>query len=309
MVAEKDMTEKALESFNDVFSDIINVLLFNGKREVREDALEQASPRTVYKADKKLREQERDVAKYWNRVNFRIALFGLENETEQEDDMPLRFMGYDGAAYRDQLYYVKDGDGKRRRNDNPRYAVVTLLLYFGSRHWNKALTLYDSLGEIPEKLKAYVNDYKVNLFEIAWLSDEQVEMFRSDFRIVADYFVQMRKNQNYVPSEIQFTHVREVMQMMSVLTKDSRFEEACGRAEEGVEIKNMCEVLDRVENRGRQEGMREGIQAGRIYEYIDIRREDGYSEEEITRGIIKKFGLTEEQAGEYRNGMVKNLSI
>jgi hypothetical protein len=30
--------------------------------------------------------------------------------------------------------------------------------------------------------------------DIAFLSEEQVLMFKSDFRIVADYFVQMRKN-------------------------------------------------------------------------------------------------------------------
>lgn len=34
-----------------------------------------------------------------------------------------------------------------------------------------------------------VNDYRINLFEIAYLSNEQVNLFKSDFRIVADYFV------------------------------------------------------------------------------------------------------------------------
>lgn len=294
-MAEQDMAEKTLEDNNDVFSDIINVLLYNGRREITEDTLEQAAPRSIYKADKKLREQERDVAKYWRNINFRIALFGIENQTEPEPDIALRLMGYDGASYRDQLYYVKDENGRRRMNDNPRYMVVTLLLYFGSKHWDKPLTLYDSLGEIPEELKPYVNDYKVNLFEIAWLSDRQVEMFQSDFRVVADYFVQMRKNKNYVPSKIQITHVREVLQLMSVLTKDNRFEEVCNDLEEGAGL-NMCEVLDRVENRG--------IRRGQISEYIKIRREDGYSEEEIASGIIKRYRLTEKQADEYMNGTV-----
>ena len=69
----------------------------------------------------------------------------------------------------------------------------------------------------------------------------------------------------------------------------------------------MCEVLDRVENRGiekgRQEGIekgrQEGIEKGRILEYIDIRREDGYSEDEIQQGIVRKFKLTEEEAANY----------
>ena len=31
---EKDITQKTLEKYNDVFADIINVLLFNGERVV-----------------------------------------------------------------------------------------------------------------------------------------------------------------------------------------------------------------------------------------------------------------------------------
>ena len=43
---EKDIAEKVLLSYNDVFSDIVNVLLFGGKD------LEDQTTRTAYKADK-----------------------------------------------------------------------------------------------------------------------------------------------------------------------------------------------------------------------------------------------------------------
>lgn len=152
-------------------------------------------------------------------------------------------------------------------------------------------TLGEALEEIPEELKPYFNDYKANIFEIAWLTDEQVEMFQSDFRIVADYFVQMRKNKNYVPSDRQITHVKEVLRLMSVLTKDNRFEEACNEVEKGEEVSTMNEWLDKVENRG--------MRRGQISEYIKIRREDGYPEDEIESAIIKRYGLTEEQAEDY----------
>jgi hypothetical protein len=33
----KDMTENYLEAYNDVFADIVNVLLFHGERRVAED--------------------------------------------------------------------------------------------------------------------------------------------------------------------------------------------------------------------------------------------------------------------------------
>ena len=68
----------------------------------------------------------------------------------------------------------------------------------------------------------------------------------------------MRRNRDYKPSDIQFRHVREVLQLMSVLTRDSRFEDAANAAMEGGEAANMCEVLDRAEKRGELKGKREG---------------------------------------------------
>ena len=41
---ERDVTEKYLESYNDVFADIVNVLLFNGQRRVLPDDLRDTRP-------------------------------------------------------------------------------------------------------------------------------------------------------------------------------------------------------------------------------------------------------------------------
>ena len=38
-MSEKDRTEKTLEDFDDVFADIVNVLLFNGQRLIEESDL------------------------------------------------------------------------------------------------------------------------------------------------------------------------------------------------------------------------------------------------------------------------------
>ena len=104
MANEKDIAEKTLQSLNDVFADIVNVLLFHGQRRIKEEELEQARSRSAYTGEKRLREQERDEAKFWHRQQIRISLIGLENETRPEPDLPLRVIGYDGAGYRDQLY-------------------------------------------------------------------------------------------------------------------------------------------------------------------------------------------------------------
>ena len=64
-MAEKDVLEKTLESYNDVFADIVNGLLFRGSQVMKEDALADAQPFSMYKADGKIHEQIRDISKYW----------------------------------------------------------------------------------------------------------------------------------------------------------------------------------------------------------------------------------------------------
>ena len=60
---EKDVTQKMLENYNDVFADILNVLLFNGEKIVDESNLTDALPMRVLKVDGRVRTQDRDVAK------------------------------------------------------------------------------------------------------------------------------------------------------------------------------------------------------------------------------------------------------
>ena len=255
-MAEKDMTEKTLEAYNDVFADILNVLLFHGTQTVSEHDLTEAAPRSQYKADGKLHEQERDVAKYWKNGTIRIALYGFENQTLPEADMPLRVFGYDGAAYRAQL--LNDENSKKSiENKFIRYPVVTLVLYFGfKKHWDKPLTLLECL-EVPDELQPFINDYRMNLFESAYLTDEQVNSFHSDFRFVADYFVQMQRNRDYVAPDATIRHVHEFLQLMAAMTGDQRYEEAYSPEMERRQI-SMCEVLDRVENKGIEKGMVKG---------------------------------------------------
>ena len=139
-MAEKDMTEKTLEAYNDVFADIVNVLLFKGQKIIAEGELVAETPRSIYKAEGKLHEQERDVAKFWQNGKIRIALLGLENQTEADADMPMRVISYDGAAYRAQLL----ADKEQRKAS--RYGVITLVLYFGYKnHWNKPINLLKTI--------------------------------------------------------------------------------------------------------------------------------------------------------------------
>ena len=191
----------------------------------------------------------------------------------------MRIISYDGASYRDQLNRDETGKPKER------FPVVTLVLYFGyKKRWDKPLNLKECF-DIPKELEPYVSDYRVNLFEIAWLPDETIAMFQSDFRFVADYFSQKRKNQQYKAPEGEFRHVREVMELLSAVTKDTRFMDAYNqRIEEGRPM-DMEVWIDEAEERGRKEGHKEG-------------RKEGRNEERLNsiRNLMKTMNMTAEEA-------------
>lgn len=138
-----------------------------------------------------------------------------------------------------------------------------MVLYFGhEKHWSQPLRLKECL-DIPPEFEPYVNDYRINLFEIAYLTQEQVALFQSDFRIVADYFVQKREKGDYTPEPYDFKHIQETLQLLSAMSKDNRFEEAYKDDMKGG-IHNMCDVLDRIELKGRREGRQEGRREGEL---------------------------------------------
>ena len=239
----KDIEEKQFEDYNDVFADIVNVLIFGGKQIVKPRALENSKDKSRFKAAKGIiTEQERDVSKWWRKSQIRLALFGFENQTAADKKICFKLYGYDGVSYKSQY------------DEKTNYPVITLVLHFDYKnHWEGPKTLLDSMT-VPEELKPYVNDYRMNLFEIAWLRDDQVKKFKSDFRIVADYFTQMRKNKDYVPSKATIKHVDAVLKLMTALTGDPGFEDIINEtsAEERRSM-TMCEVLDKARKEGKFE--------------------------------------------------------
>ena len=244
-MAEKDITEKNLEVLNDVFADIVNVLLFKGEQVINEKDLETDTTKSMFKADGKIHEQERDVSKFWKNGEIRISILGIENQTAQDSDMPLRVISYDGASYKQQLL---------DKNQKKRYPVATLVLYFGTEEkWSKAKHLYDCF-EVPEKLKPFVNDYKINVFNIAFLSQKTIAMFKSDFKIIAEYFRAKRLNQKYKGSKEKLKHANETLKMFSALTGDNSFEKVYNEGNSKKGGITMCDVVERIRNDGITEG-------------------------------------------------------
>ena len=251
-MGEKDISEKLLADYEDVFADIVNVLLFHGERRVHPDSLRSTNTVSHYKADdSRLHEQERDILKAWTDGRIQIALLGLEHQTEPEKQMAVRVIGYEGANYRSQY---------KSKQITP---VITLVLYFGTeKRWQYPQNL-KALMDIPDGLGSYVNDYRIHVFEIAWLADEQINMFQSDFRVVARYFSEKRKNKDYVPHDKTILkHVDAVLKLLAVMSGDHRYETLLADPEHKGEVKTMDEALTRVINEGHARGLAEGRNEG-----------------------------------------------
>ena len=124
-----------------------------------------------------------------------------------------------------------------------------------------------------------------NLYEIAFLTPEKVKLFRRDFRYVADYLVQKRMTNDYKPSADLLQHVDETLKLMSVLTDDRRFEEVIEELP-GKGGTSMCTVLDKVENKGREEGKLEGLAQGKLEGMIQVYYTKlHYSADQISREL------------------------
>ena len=309
-MGQKDITQKNFEAYNDVFSDIVNGTLFDGREVIKPEALVDAMAKSQYKADDNvIHEQERDVAKYWTDKNcyIRLALLGVENQLAIDVDMPLRVIGYDGSSYRDEMnqdeIVIDERTGKKHKIRHERYPVVTIVLYFGKTPWKKPLRLYDVL-KISDELKPFVSDYKINLIDVPRLTEEQVEKFTSDFQIIADYFVQLNESNDYVPKDKTIKHADSFLKLMSVLTQDDKYVEMGKKISHEREEFNMCKVLDKVEARGEARGQAIGEARGKaIGEAVGEARGKTIGAlnktVEILRVIIAKNSWSKEQAMDF----------
>ena len=248
-MGEKDLVQKLLEDCPDVFADIYNVLLFQGKQIIREDDLSNTENESQYKADTgRIHEERRDLLKLWSNGKHK-ALLGIENQIAKDYSMPLRVISYDGSSYRSQI--LTSWKGKQ-------CPVITLVLYFGEERWTKPKALTEAM---PEITKLHGMDYKIHVFEISWLTDEQIQMFQSDFRIIAEFFAAQRKGEQYRGTTRKIKHVDEMLKFMAVFTEDHRFLEV-KLDDKDREEANMCAILDQIENKGIEKGIEAGRRSG-----------------------------------------------
>lgn len=160
--------------------------------------------------------------------------------------MAFRVMNYDAAIYRKQI---------EDKKHSSRYPVITLVLYFGTeQEWNNNKTLLERLDITDERLKPFISDYRINVVNLTWLKDEQIELFKSDFRDVLEYLRAARLHQTYEGSQKTINHIEEILDLFKYLSGNSKFD---------VLQYTMDKKFELGEEQGFAIGRNEGISQGR----------------------------------------------
>ena len=293
-LGEKDILEKKLLMFNDVFADFVNGIMFDGKDVVKEDELVDLSGWSHYKGDdSKYRFQDRDVVKLWKKENVVISLIGIENQDIPDKNMVFRVLSYDGASYRTQL--VEEESRKRKKNSGidgelqDIFPVITFVIYYGEEEWRHETTLHKRLN-LDSELKHYVSDYSIDLIDLKKLSEDDINKFKKDFKLIADYMV---KGSKHKADRIDLNHPEEVSELILRLTgEELPFEVECEEGGKNME-KFFEPMFERAEARGKAEG--ENCLARLISLLMSEGKNDKIKavveNEEIRHGLYKEYGI------------------
>lgn len=290
-MAEKDILEKKLEDHNDVFADIWNTLLFR-KKVLQESKLRSGPTESIYKSDAgKLQEQRRDTFKiYQDKASFIIAALGIENQSVYDRTMPVRVLGYDSSSYKAQI------EQKREKL----YPVITIVLNFNNQKWSGVRSLRDLMGTIPKELEPYFQDYRIHIFDIAFLSDDVIDSFHSDFGVVARFFKNRRLGKTALADGTELDYPAEIAELLAVFTGDTSYMDimpAVKAAKQRGECVTMCWVAQELIEKGEKQGKKQGeeLMATLIQKlFADGRTEDiqrAAGNEQHRRKLYQEYGL------------------
>lgn len=164
-MGQKDLTQKNLECFPDVFADIINALLYGGEKVLSPENIKPAPTETIYFSKQgKLRNQFHDVSRYEMHGSKIWIQYVLENEVSPDKRLVLRKAGYEGVVYREQF--------DRKCQDI--YPIISMVLYWGKSKRRVEKNLQDIFrkNQLPETVLQYAANTELHLFSMRYLSKE-----------------------------------------------------------------------------------------------------------------------------------------
>ena len=226
-----------------IFADFLNGSLYNGNHHYHEQFFEtdDTDMSLVDSDNLKTYERRRDVAfRYKN--NQGISFVCLENQSEEDEVMPVRILVYDAFRYNKQL---------QRGNDI--HYVKTFTFYCGDRKWKHPFNLRGVLKS-HQDINDENNDWKMELIDLKKLNEDNYKI-ESNFLLVKYGKMILKYGKN--PKLFKDVNLpRQLFILLaSLLGTDEIFNYAKEIKKEEV---NMCESLEYLLNTGRSEGRIEG---------------------------------------------------
>lgn len=323
-MGRKDLSQKYLLEKDDVFADIINVLLGKGEKLVDARYLESKKTDSVYYDGERdeLKEMHRDICKKNTEDGQSYVIWGIENQDKIDYSMPLRCMGYDYISYKnqkDQILAQRSLESKNNsknamfRKDDKLVPVITLVLNYNKK-WDAPLSLREMLN-IPEVVRKYdlaVPDYKINLISLGSLEPEVLEQFTSDFQIIAAqvrYQEEPKKlREFYQQHQKPIVHRLEVQKAIAAISNEPRYMEF-ELEKEG--SGTMCQLFDMVLNEGISRGINQGIEQERkesVIRTISILRSLNHGDSDIKNALKCNYKIGDEEVNRYL-GRTENRDV
>ena len=171
-----DTTEKVRLQNNNLFSDMVNGILFHGNCLIDPIHLHNYDSHESTYIHLFGIDRTRDMIKKYE--DGYIILIGIENQSKIDETMPIRILGYDFINYMNQQkvfyrdyklitkYNRKYPEDKKKLPKLELYPVMSIVINYGERRWNKSTTLKGMMKKIPKVFKGYINDWEIKVIDI-----------------------------------------------------------------------------------------------------------------------------------------------
>lgn len=297
---QKDVSLKTFWRDNEHFADLFNATVFNGKQVLKPNKLNEMDTdvsATIHsKSYNESITRNRDVVKKMSDgVEFNIL--GLEIQDKTHYAMPLRTMTYDALGYIKEYNDIKKQHKLNKDSfSSPEeflsgidksdrfHPIITLVLYYGESLWDGPTCLSDMMISMPDNIKAYFSDYKLNLVQI--LDSDKYTFYNKDvknlFNITKDIY-----NKN-LQSLYQYKNVdTEIIELVSAITDNPQLIDLYKEQEKGGTDHMMCKAFQELKAEWAEEGLQAGKQQEKISSIISM-LEFGVSKEQILTKYSKE---------------------
>ena len=299
---QKDVSLKTFWRDNEHFADLFNATVFNGKQVLKPDKLTEMDTdvsATIHsKSYNESITRNRDVVKKMSDgVEFNIL--GLEIQDKTHYAMPLRTMTYDALGYIKEYNDIKKHHKLNKDsfscheeflsgiNKSDRFhPIITLVLYYGESLWDGPTCLSDMMISMPDNIKAYFSDYKLNLVQI--LDSDKYTFYNEDVRDVFNIIRNIYNDDfDSIYREYESRNVDiDVMELICNITSVPKLMDLCTDTEQGGTV-NMCEAMKRFQAECESKGMKEGIDSEKVNSIISM-LEFGITKEQILTRYTKE---------------------